>query len=289
MARSALRALLLSLLAVSVSSYAADDVEENNGGAQERIETLRAALEPMVEPLLIADIDLRAYIAARILTGAFGRLNDRPPADRVVRFRSTRNAGYFWRKEIDCGPLGVGEVHLRLNDDPDLTVALELGGFSPTWQADRGLEVGFDYVLKAQALIRGHLDPCTGEGLEASVAVEGESAERIKTRVVLSPSENVLARYDVVIVSPEELTAEFSAEFPGLGRKTVYTSFPTAKLAGDTLSGNIKGVWSTYGTLRFGTPAVVDKRYTLQVTPMGVEQSGGNIVVDADVELSWQE
>jgi hypothetical protein len=142
---------LIAVLLAGVATTAAASVDEDITAKEREIAALRAQVEPLAKPLMVAGADLRAWVSTTPLQDAAARFNGLPEASRTITFNSTERNGYFWKNDDDwCGSF------VELQGNGDLSGAGTLSAFAVAPQSDGSIDFASQVGLNARTQL--HFD-----------------------------------------------------------------------------------------------------------------------------------
>jgi hypothetical protein len=97
-----MKRLLTLLMLSSATTYLQAALPEDIAAKEAAVAELRKAVEPLIEPLLLKNTDVRVFASLSPLADAIAELSNRSEDQRTIRMQSTDRKGKFWSSGSWC-------------------------------------------------------------------------------------------------------------------------------------------------------------------------------------------
>jgi hypothetical protein len=269
--------VLIAVMAIlATTSALADSLDDQIKAKEAEIASANAELTPLLGAVVIADADLRVWLAARIFNVIADAYNKQP--NHGFHYQATSEQGQL--QNSNGGALGCG-WYVEVQDGNRAQADMTINNMAAKWSPSGSEAMSVDFAFQASAQIHGHVKgpagPCSiwkpwptcdcpiGGGFGSSVGTSANKSGNFAGAINFTSTPTSWLSYAIEITSPSSipLTIEVSLQYIGTIGIPVSIGVPNGVMT----SGSAASVFAGSGTLKAGQPPILNKRYDFTVTP----------------------
>lgn len=230
----AIIAWMFALATTVFSTQAFAALEDEVKQKEESVAALRVQVEPLVQPLMNVEDDLKVFVSTQPLVDAFAGFNALPQASREITTRSTGRNGHFWRN----GGRWCGS-YLELAESDSIKSTAVLSQFTSSVKDDGSIEVGsrvniegkgqFKFQFKGRRFQPGNICP-PGGGVGTSIGVFFDKQVDLRLQTFFIPSaDGQSVEYRAVFTHPDTVSITAQTRLGQIGTVGVPLSIALPK------------------------------------------------------------
>lgn len=281
-----MKLVLANVLLISVTMYVQAGLPDDIAAKEAAIAELRKTVEPLVEPLLIKDTDIRVFASMSPLVDAMNDLASRPEAARMLNILSTSGNGRFWEDgETWCGSY----VELDKPDSFRATAVLsnmngsvaQDGSLLLTTQAkvNGAVQVKFQFRGARYRFLGGNVCP-PGGGAGTSIGVNFDKTVDLNLSIAFKQAQDGRSLgYTAAFTSPDKVSVTANIGLGPIGTigQPISFNIPKEPIA----SGSIPLLIANEG--KFEMPSGAGEReYIFAMTPVAFSST------QQGIQASWK-
>jgi hypothetical protein len=289
----------VAILTMAGSAIFADSLADQIKRKQQEIVEIHKTLDPLLKPVLVTDANLRVWLSSNVTASILKAYNQATPDKRHFHYDATGETGQL--KNSNGGALGCG-WYVTIEGGNSAHADLDTSNLNATWNPNATVNAGLDFKFAFNAQVHAHVKgpagPCSiwhpwptcdcpiGGGFGTSVGTSGDKGGTIGALATLKSTPSEWLAYDVALVSPSSISITLVASLGQFGDVGIPASFslPTGVLA----TGSAPSVLGGQGEVKVGNPPIIDKLYTITVTPSNSIANETGIAVKAAARVQFK-